>query len=300
MIESRDINLIGVDGGGTGCRVAIADSHQTVLTVAEGGRANVTNDFDRALRNLRETLEIALQKSGLDRARLTNATVHLGLAGAETHDTAARIASALKSALGLDHVTVTDDRATTVAGALGGDDGFLAAVGTGSFVASRHDGQNTFVGGYGLQVSDQASAAWLGRRLLEETLLAHDAIRSHTNLTHAILARFGEDPDDIVAFSVDASPADYGKLAPDVVAAAEAGDAVGSALMQEGHAYLKAGLARLGFNPGEELCLTGGVGRQYARYFADTAIIVEPQGSAVAGAVRLAAMAAQQRAGTAP
>jgi glucosamine kinase len=48
--------VIGCDGGGTGCRLVIADGQGRVLAQAIGGPANVTSDFDQAVANLRDAL----------------------------------------------------------------------------------------------------------------------------------------------------------------------------------------------------------------------------------------------------
>lgn len=289
MSDSRDIILIGVDGGGTGCRAAIADATQTVLAEADGDRANVATDFQQAIQNVQKTISDAGRKAGLSDHALHNATVHMGLAGVISDAVAGRVARAMPYAT----VTVTDDRATTVAGALDGGDGFLISVGTGTIIAARRDGQNSFVNGWGFHVSDQASGAWLGRRLLEETLLWRDGLRADSDLAGATLANFGDDPNEIVRFSLTAKPGDYGRLAPDVVRAAKAGDQLGVALMQDGFDYLETGLQALGFRPGDRLCLTGGVGTHYANHFEKdfAPSIIAQSGLSVRGAVRLAAMA---------
>ncbi|MGB7321448.1 MAG: BadF/BadG/BcrA/BcrD ATPase family protein [Albidovulum sp.] len=291
MAAVRNTLLIGVDGGGTGCRVAIADQNQHVLATAEGGRANVATDFELAIKNIRETMERAAQSANLSPDVLAKATVYMGLAGAVTNDVSARV----EAAFGYDRVTVTDDRPTAMEGGLAGEDGFVVAVGTGTFIGCRRYGNNTYVGGYGLYVSDQASGAWLGKRLLELTLLSYDGARPHTDLTLTTLTKFGGDPHQIAAFSISAKPGEYGRLAPDVVSAAQSGDAVGAAILDEGFAYLEAGLNALGYRPVDTLCLTGGLGQHYVDQFKAKGItnIIAPRCSSVIGAVRLAGRAAQ-------
>ncbi len=44
--------IIGVDGGGSGCRVAVADAAGTVLARAEGGPANIATDPEGADRSI--------------------------------------------------------------------------------------------------------------------------------------------------------------------------------------------------------------------------------------------------------
>ena len=82
----------------------------------------------------------------------------LGLAGANLGDVAQR----LKRSLPFTHSYVTDDRETTLRGALAGPDGCLAAVGTGLFFCGQSAGVIQSIGGWGFTVSDDGSGARLG------------------------------------------------------------------------------------------------------------------------------------------
>jgi glucosamine kinase len=176
MSKFQDSILIGVDGGGTGCRIIIADGNLTVLARASGARANVATDFVQAIRNIQEAITKAAQSAGITEDALSNAQVHLGLAGVLCSADAQKVAAALPYAL----INVTDDRPTAVEGALGDKNGFLISVGTGTIIATRQGRKNSYVGGWGFYVADQASGAWLGKRLLEETLLCYDEIKPHS------------------------------------------------------------------------------------------------------------------------
>mgnify|MGYP002628256491 CR=1 FL=1 len=290
----HDHLLIGVDGGGTGCRVRIADKSLTSLAESKGGPANVTSDRRAALANITTTIAAAADLAGISPDRLLDATVHLGLAGVMSETIAEQVAQALPYA----YLTVTDDRPTTLAGALAGQDGFLIAAGTGSFIAALQDGTTSCVGGWGYQLSDQASAAWLGRRLLEHVLLCHDGLIPHSDLTRSAFIRFNSNPNDIILFGTNATPGDFGLLAPLVVEAQRAGDAVGGSIMKEGLAYLTSALGTLGFHPGARLCLTGGVGQHYATQFPKEVQdgIITASGNALDGAIRLAAAQSQSKA----
>lgn len=293
MSESQEPFLIGVDGGGTGCRAALAHSDMRVVAQVEGGRANVATEFDLAVRNVAEAIQNVAHEAGVSQGKLQSASVHVALAGVISKDVADKVAKALP----YQRITVTDDRAAAVEGALGDDDGFLMSVGTGTIVATRKAGKLRHVCGWGFAVSDQASGAWLGRKLLEQTLLCHDQIVPHSPLTQATLAKFGNDPNGIVTFSFDANPADFGAFAPEIIHSAKGGDLTGLDLVSEGAAYLQSALRALGFNKGERLCISGGVGRHY-RPFLDAEFAqnsIEPAGSSIVGAIRLAAEAAQTR-----
>lgn len=272
--------ILGVDGGGSSCRAAlVADGLRHEVTL---GPANVSTDFDRAVATIREAILALAAKAGVDAGKVHAAAAHLGLAGVTGPVIAGRVAAALP----LTDAVVTDDRPTTVAGALGSGKGSVAAIGTGSFLGRQADGGFRGIGGWGFEIGDQASGAWLGRRCLEEVMLSLDGIGAATALTQAILARFGDDPAAIVAHSMAARPADFAGLAPDILAAAGAGDPLGSRLMTEGAGYILKGLAALGWTQGEPLCLTGGLGPAYAAWIGQP--VVPAQGSALDGALALA------------
>ena len=86
------------------------------------------------------------------------------------------IATAIAEALPIDNVTVSDDRPTNMAGALGGTDGYVAAIGTGSFLGRQSGAEQRFIGGWGLRLGDEASGAWLGRRVLSRVLDWRDGV----------------------------------------------------------------------------------------------------------------------------
>ncbi|MGX9355111.1 BadF/BadG/BcrA/BcrD ATPase family protein [Roseobacteraceae bacterium S113] len=286
MSDSACTLIVGVDGGGSGCRVAIGTLAEGVLARAEGGRANVATDLNLAIGNLLEAVEAAAARCAVPLSRLRGAAVHLGLAGVMTGRDAQQVASALP----FRHATVTDDRPTALNGALGGNDGFLLSVGTGTIAAANVDGVYRSVGGWGFHMGDQASGSWLGREALRQVLLCHDGLTKHSDLTQALFAKFERDPNAIVAFSMSARPGDYGAFAPDVVESACAGDPVGQSIMRAGADYLQSCLVALDFRAGDALCLTGGVGPHYAAYLPleTTAGLREKCGDALDGAFRMA------------
>lgn len=271
--------LIGVDGGGTSCRATLRLGTGARFDVVRGP-ANVSTDFAAALATITAALAELASLAGL--SDLAQAKAHLGLAGVMDAAIAARVAAALPFA-----ATVTDDRPTTIAGALGDADGAVAAIGTGSFIGRQVAGRIHGVGGWGFYIGDQASGAWLLRRCLEEVMLAVDGLAPHTDLSRTILRDHGDQPGRIVEFSLASQPSDYAGLARAVVAAAEAGDALGVRLMREGAAYIRRGLDGVGWHDAEPLCLTGGLGPAYARWLGLPT--VPPRGTALDGALALAA-----------
>jgi glucosamine kinase len=294
MPDPSNTLIIGVDGGGTGCRVALGTVLDGVIARAEGGRANVASDPARAIKNVLSAIDAAATTSGIAHTQLNAATVHLGLAGVMTAQDARKVASAVP----YPHVTVTDDRPTALHGALGGQDGFLLSVGTGTIAAARTDGAFRSIGGWGFHVGDHASGSWIGQECLRHTLLCHDGIAQHSDLTRTLLGGFQNDPNEIVAFSLSAKPSDYGSFAPSVVAGARAGDPVGQMIMQAGADHLRKCLTALRFTAGDTLCLSGGVGPHYADYLPSECItgLRQSKGNALDGAYAFARASLEKRA----
>ncbi|MFV0361091.1 BadF/BadG/BcrA/BcrD ATPase family protein [Tropicimonas sp.] len=273
--------LIGVDGGGTSCRVALAVDGERFD--CRRGPANVSTDFAGAVATVLAALADAADSAGLTMGDIARATAHVGLAGVMSPAIASRVAAELP----VGRVCVTDDRPTTVAGALGDADGAVAAIGTGSFLGRQVAGRITGLGGWGFYIGDQAAGAWLMRRAFEELMLAVDGLAEMTPFAGALLAEHGNDPGAVVQFSLRSRPVDYARLAVRIVDAAEAGDPLATRLMTEGAAYIRRGLDRLGWTPAEPLCLTGGLGPAYGRWLGLASI--PPRGTALDGALILAA-----------
>ena len=285
MSKRSNILIAGIDGGGTGCRVAIADQDRNILGRSEGGPANPTYTPFEARANILAAIEAARLDAGLEKTDLKRISAFAGLAGVRNEGDAGFIARALPFA----RAEVVEDRVTTVTGALGGQDGAVVAVGTGSFVAHSFAGSTQYIGGWGFHLGDQASGSWLGHELLKRVILCAEGVAPHSALTRAALARY-DSPDAIYEFSIAATPAEFAELAPMVVQAAQNGDPVALELMHEGADYIVKALNAAGYKGQTPLCLTGGLGPQYAGFLppAYGAKVVKPAGTALDGALLLA------------
>jgi glucosamine kinase len=279
--------VIGVDGGGSGCRVVvIGAADRSVVATATGGAANYTSDPDTTVRHILDTLSDAAESAGLDLAALFDMPAHLGLAGIVTPEDAKSLAARLP----LTRCRVSDDQITSTIGALGARDGALIAVGTGSFVAIKRDDTIRTLGGWGLQLGDQASGAWLGRTALQRCALVADGLAPTSPLVAKLLARFGDDAGQMIAFARIASPAEYAQLAPLIFDAAYSDDQNACGLVAEGAAYLNLCLGTADLKGDDVLCMSGGLGPRYAPWLDARyqSRIAEPEGTALDGAVRLA------------
>lgn len=282
--------LIGIDGGGTTCRGAALYNGKRVTRAVPG--ANATSDFDGAVTAVRSVAQALAEALGLPMETIAQAPAYLGMAGVVD----ARVAERLRAALPFDRAVIEEDRRASVVDALGPGEGAVAVIGTGSFLARQAGGRMRFLGGYGLALGDEASGAWLGREALAATLREAEGWGAGSDLTRGLWDEMGG-RSGIIAFAARARSRDLAELAPGVVAAAEGGDAQASDIVTRGADYIAEALAALGWQLGEDLCLTGGLGRVYASALptAMRAALSKPQGAAPDGALALAARVAEGR-----
>ena len=291
MTNTKIEYLVGIDGGGSGCRVAISDRAGKLLGAGKAGPANAASDLDGTLANIKNALTEAADNAGLPDPALATARGHAGIAGVLDLEVAQTIADAMPMP-----TTVTEDTLTSLQGALGQRDGILLSIGTGTVIGVSREGGQTFIGGWGLTLSDQASGAWLGRELLVQVLLCHDGLSPPSDLSRRAFEHFDDDPNKLVAFAAKATPAEFAALAPEVISAAETGDLLGLNLMQTGAIYLTKAIDVLGLGRDETLCLTGGIGPSYKQWLTPNhrARISPAEGTALDGALVLAELAAAE------
>lgn len=270
---------LGLDGGGTGCRAVLADARGRILAEARGGPANIFSDPEGARATILATLETLLADAG---AGPGDVALGLGLAGANV--AAAR--AALAAALPYPRLRIETDAVAAALGALGGANGIVAAIGTGSVFARVSGGQVRQIGGWGFLMGDEGSGAVLGRTILARALRAHDGHEDVTPLLADLLQEFGG-PDGIVAFAGNATPADFARLAPRVAAS---DDRAAQAVMADAARDVRGFIHTLrGDDAGLPVVYTGGLGPTYRdRLAAEGWPVLDARGTALDGALILA------------
>jgi glucosamine kinase len=282
--------IIGIDGGGTSCRAALADACGTVIGRARSGASNILTDPDTALRHIVEAAELAFEDAGL-KPDLTSAAAILGLAGNNVGDAVGYV----RARLPFRTSEIVSDGVIALQGAIGDDDGAIGIVGTGTVYIIRQNGRYKSVAGWGFQVGDLGGGARLGQLVLQETLLAFDGIRPMTPLSQAILTEFDGNPELIVDFARLAKPGAFGRYAPKVFEFAGKGDETALRILRMGAESINEALDAVhGATDGKgRLCLLGGLAPLYPPYLAERhrTRISEPQADALTGAVELAVKA---------
>jgi len=242
--------VLGVDGGATRSRARLRDLAGTVRGEAVGGAANIHVDESAAVAALRTTILAATASAGLSAGDTARIAAGIGLAGLHTVEQAMPIRQAFA---GFARLSVTNDAETACLGAHAGEDGGVVIAGTGSAALARIGERRIATGGRGFMIGDDGSAARIGYEALRRAVLAQDGLAPHSGLTRTLMARFGDDPLQLVAWAKTADPGSYGALAPLVIAAAGDGDAIGAELARKaasaiaalGEAMRRAGARRL-------------------------------------------------------
>ncbi|HEV7248581.1 MAG TPA: N-acetylglucosamine kinase [Shinella sp.] len=290
--------ILGIDGGGTSCRAAVASPDGVVLGRGKSGAANILTDPNNAIISITEAAKAAYRDAGFDEAGVTGASAFLGLAGTNVGD----LTRYVHDRLPFRHTDIDSDGLIALQGAIGDEDGAVAILGTGSIYMGRKNNVVRYIGGWGFIVGDLGGGARVGHALLQEALLAHDGVIPRSGATEAVLDEFKHDPRGIVEFARLSKPGDFGRYAPLVFDHARQGDPQAIAIVKAGAASVNASLdAIMALAGAPRLCLLGGLAPLYPEWLSERhrSILVEAEADALTGAVALAANRYRQRTGAA-
>ena len=279
--------FLGVDAGGSHCRVRVVDAAGTVLGAAEGGPANTNMGLEPLYARLQEVIAEALKAAAIPRERWHEIAAGMGIAGIRRPGMPEALA-----ALDFRFASVAFDSDAAIAnlGAHGGADGAILVIGTGSIGFGQVDGRHFTVGGYGFPISDEGSGAALGLSAVRHALRSLDGRTKRTPLSDSITERFDHDTVRFIAWMDGAVPADYASFAPLVMGYAEGGDEIALSIVEDAVLHVERFITTILNHGVPRLALVGGLAIRLRPWLRVRTAerLSEPLGDPVSGALLLA------------
>ncbi|MFF3558200.1 N-acetylglucosamine kinase [Streptomyces tsukubensis] len=235
--------VVGVDSGGSGLRVALAEvtargpgPAETAVsrTPVRTGEAGI--DARHLLEQLLPMVHGLRGRGGAGGARPV-AAVAVGAAGMATlgGQLRAELPGALEEALGIRGLALAADAVTAYAGALGQRPGAVVAAGTGMVAVGTDLTEWRRADGWGHLLGDCGGGAWLGRAGLEAALRAHDGRRGGSAALLAAAEGVFGPPAGLPGqlYPRTDRPAVLASFAPEVARCAAEGDPVATGILAE-------------------------------------------------------------------
>lgn len=260
--------LVGADVGGTSTRIAVADLHGTVLTVARepGGNPNAVGVELSAVR-IRAAMQRALTAAGRHAGSAGAPEVVAVVLGMAGYNTAIAAGPAFLRACLPERIRtgprIVSDLGVAYASGSPLPRGYVLIAGTGSGAAEIDRGEIVSRrGAWGWLLGDEGAGFWLGREAVRHALseVEHGVLRS--DLTRQVIDRLGIDPDraldGLVRVPYERPPIALAELAPVVTGLLDSDPAAVSIAARA--ADLLAGLVLdLEPRPGRPVVMTGSV-----------------------------------------
>lgn len=258
----QDLYLIGVDGGGTGTRVVLADADGRELAQGTAGPSGLGLGVERAWESILAASAQACEIAGIP-ANWPRFVFGCGLAGVNNRDWLSAFHAKAPALAGL---SVEHDAYSTLLGAHGGDPGVIVALGTGSVAAVLdRDGECRTVSGYGYPSADEASGAWLGLRAIVHAQQALDGRVPADELSQALIDHVGvSDREGLVVWLCDANQTAYASIAR--VAVEHREHPFAARLLREAGQEIGKMIAALDPSGTLPVALCGGLGKPLSEY----------------------------------
>jgi glucosamine kinase len=278
---------LGIDAGGSHCRARVTDSEGRVIGAATAGPANTRIGIDALHERLLAVSSEALHSGGVPETSWGRVAAGFGVAGISRPGMADALT---ERGFPFASLALDSDAAIANFGAHGGADGAILILGTGSVGFVQVDGKRLTVGGYGFPISDEGSGAALGLSAVRHALRALDGRTKPTPLSHAVTERFDHQAASVVSWMDQATPGDYGELAPLVMDYAEANDEIALSIVEDAVLHVERFITTIFAKGAPRLALVGGLSARLRPWLRvrTASRLSEPLGDALQGALFLA------------
>jgi N-acetylglucosamine kinase-like BadF-type ATPase len=300
---NNNYTVIGIDGGGSKTRGRLVYGEQQVQRVIGSTRVGVVG-FTEACERVVQLLVDLTNDAGIDKSEID--AVVIGVAGIWLEEERQRFAHLLRiiardSGFNLHDLIATSDAEIALRGAFGKDAGIMLIAGTGTITLGKNkQGDLIRSGGWGIEIDDEGSGAWIGKKGLSACVKAIDGRGIQTSLLHKLADRYPQIslkfPRTIVSAFMD-KVFEYHHLTQMVLEEAENGDSVCLEIVKEAAERLHENIMAVAKNmPGIPLPVSflGGllenntlIARELLNKIKekDSFNVVDPKGTALDGAI---------------
>ena len=218
---------LGIDGGATGTRFALADKDGHILRQAMRGSSNA---FDIGMDAAQSVLEGGIREvlSGISYA---DVCVFAGLSGGSSGENAPIFAEFF-SRFGFRKAACRSDMANAVEVCLRGQNGIAVIAGTGSVICVMKDGVMHRIGGYGYLFDKGCCGYGIGASGFSAVLHAADGSGEKTALSASFEAKLGKTASAALGDIYRRGKTYIASFAPLVFEAYAAGDAVAESIVK--------------------------------------------------------------------
>ncbi len=305
MAQKNDYTIIGIDGGGTRTRGILYKGGRILSQSNSGttriGAVGVAESCERLLNVIIELCSKAeIESEELD-------AVVIGLAGVWLEEEKLRSTQLLKTLARQQKITLNDlliisDAELALEGAFESDNGVVMIVGTGSIALGRFNKKLSRCGGWGIELDDEGSGAWIGREGLTAIVRSIDGRGNPTKLASKLVElvpTIDLDQPRTIVKSYGEGGFVYQMLTPAVMQCAEEGDQVCKEIIERSAFHLMELLSAIAKDAKVKkmpVALMGGIidadtilaKMLYERIDKNSGLQrVEPKGNALHGAVSL-------------
>jgi glucosamine kinase len=260
MLTSSDKNnelFLGIDGGGSKCKAIIMNKDNEILGTGISGPGNPLHGFEQAINSIIESATLALEDAGLVHIELAELVAGVGLAGVNIPVLFDKVAAWHHP---FKELHLATDLLIACLGAHGGNDGAVIISGTGSCGFSCVEEQHTIIGAHGFPHGDKGSGAWFGLKGVQQVLLSLDGLIPPTLMNEVLLQKLQcNDDTDLVEAVAGQKATYYAQQANLVFDAAEQGDKVALAIVDEGAEYINSIVRILVSKKPPRMSMLGGI-----------------------------------------
>jgi len=265
LVDEKPL-FMGIDGGGTKCRVRIESSTGQLLGTGLGGTANPSQGLTTVAKSIITATQQALANANLPISAMQTMVVGAGLAGLhlpQYHQLMMNWKHPFKA------LFLTDDLQTALLGAHHGNEGAVVIAGTGFSAMSLVNGEKTSIGGYGFLMADHCSGSWIGHQAVQAVLLDIDNLAEKTSLTAMLEEKFNGRGCQLANALVGASPKDYGEIAPLVFIAAEKQDQIANKILNQSRQFISRVICLLAKSKPARISIIGGIAQRLQTSFSE-------------------------------